>query len=62
MPKLEGNRIRDQKVKADLEALGWTVFDVWECQTTDEDLRQLADQLSALPPGGSSGNRKRQRK
>ncbi len=35
LPKLEGNRARDIATIARLEALGWTVVVVWECQTSD---------------------------
>lgn len=34
-PKLEGNRTRDEQVQHKLEALGWRVLVVWECETTD---------------------------
>ena len=35
-PKLERNQARDAKNKADLEAEGWRVLVLWECQTKDE--------------------------
>jgi DNA mismatch endonuclease (patch repair protein) len=44
-PKLEGNRARDEKVRAELEELGWTVIEVWECQTKPSQLEQLADKV-----------------
>src|SRR6185437_5163612 len=31
-PKLEGNRLRDEKVKRALAREGWSVLTVWECQ------------------------------
>ncbi|MDP2792576.1 MAG: very short patch repair endonuclease [Sulfurisoma sp.] len=31
-PKLEGNRLRDGRVKAALRRMGWSVTTVWECQ------------------------------
>lgn len=34
LPKLEGNRRRDLEKQACLEALGWTVCVIWECQAT----------------------------
>ncbi len=34
-PKLEGNRIRDRAVQDRLEAMGWKVVVLWECQTSD---------------------------
>lgn len=30
--KLEGNRRRDRRKKADLAALGWKTLTIWECQ------------------------------
>lgn len=30
--KLEGNRLRDQKIKRKLRADGWRVLEVWECE------------------------------
>lgn len=44
-PKLEGNRARDGKVRAKLEELGWMVIEVWECQTKQSQLEQLADKV-----------------
>ena len=32
--KLEGNVIRDEKVRHTLRELGWKVFIVWECEVT----------------------------
>lgn len=34
-PKLEGNRARDLRQIADLEAAGWSVLELWECQLRD---------------------------
>jgi DNA mismatch endonuclease, patch repair protein len=42
IPKLEGNRRRDERKKAELEGLGWKVIEVWECQSKPEDLRKVA--------------------
>jgi len=39
-PKLERNRARDNRNRADLRAMGWTVLTVWQCQA------RKADQLS----------------
>ncbi len=44
-PKLEGNRVRDEKVRAELEDRGWTVIEVWECQTKPSQLEQLAEMV-----------------
>lgn len=35
-PKLERNKARDARNKDDLEAKGWRVLVLWECQTKDE--------------------------
>ncbi|MBR0822420.1 hypothetical protein [Bradyrhizobium liaoningense] len=37
-----GNRARDERVRAQLEAAGWTVFEVWECDVKPETLQELA--------------------
>lgn len=34
-PKLDRNTVRDAANKRDLEALGWRVVLVWECETKD---------------------------
>ena len=35
VPKLEGNRLRDQRVETELNALGWRALAIWECQVHD---------------------------
>jgi DNA mismatch endonuclease (patch repair protein) len=42
-PKLEANRLRDERQRHQLEELGWSVLTVWQCETKDEDalLRRL---------------------
>lgn len=35
VPKLEGNRARDLRQITDLEAAGWSVLEIWECQLRD---------------------------
>jgi DNA mismatch endonuclease, patch repair protein len=50
LPKLEGNRARDERVKAELEGLGWRVFEVWECQLNSEDLKSLATSIKNIRP------------
>jgi len=47
-PKLEGNRLRDQKVRIILESQGWTVIEVWECESKPRDLERLVVQLQRL--------------
>ncbi|MBC9209824.1 very short patch repair endonuclease [Roseomonas aerophila] len=44
-PKLEANRRRDALKRAELEALGWTVLTVWQCETTDPTM--LAAKLTS---------------
>lgn len=36
-PKLEGNRERDKRNQMELNALGWEVLVIWECQLSDVD-------------------------
>ena len=35
IPKLEGNRLRDERTQQALEALGWKSLVIWECQLGD---------------------------
>lgn len=61
-PKLEGNRLRDVKVRGELEAQGWSVVEVWECQTGAQDLKTLAARLRQMllvsaPPKSVGGPR-----
>ena len=53
VPKLEGNRQRDERNVAALEAAGWRVLTVWECQLRDVDAlgERMRDFLG--PPGRS---------
>lgn len=44
--KIERNRVRDAKVIRDLEAAGWSVATVWECET--RDLEKLRARLSCF--------------
>ncbi|MFG1419994.1 very short patch repair endonuclease [Xanthobacter sp. V0B-10] len=37
IPKLEGNAARDLDKRVQLEALGWKVLVIWECQTGKMD-------------------------
>jgi len=49
-PKLEGNRLRDVKTRSALEARGWTVVEVWECETKPDHLRRLVVRLQTINP------------
>lgn len=50
IPKLEGNRARDERNKAALEGLGWTVIEVWECGVKPDALRDLARRIRKIRP------------
>lgn len=43
--KLEGNRVRDERVVAALHAAGWQVLIIWECEL--KDLNALAQRIQA---------------
>jgi DNA mismatch endonuclease (patch repair protein) len=46
--KFAGNVARDARQQAALEANGWRVFVIWECQTTDRGrLESLAREIKA---------------
>lgn len=48
-PKLTGNRERDVKNRGLLEAAGWTVLEIWECETAkSESLVELVGTLRSL--------------
>lgn len=32
-PKIQGNKARDQRNRLSLEQLGWSVLEIWECDT-----------------------------
>ena len=49
LPKLEGNRARDERKKAEIEALGWTVIEVWECGIGAAALDRIAKEIKAMP-------------
>ncbi|KAA3442009.1 very short patch repair endonuclease [Mesorhizobium sp. SARCC-RB16n] len=54
-PKLERNKARDTRVRAELKGLGWRVFVIWECQTKDQAaLGRLVPELRDQPSSGSS--------
>ncbi len=38
LPKLEGNKARDERTAIELRKLGWDALVIWECQTTNEDV------------------------
>lgn len=45
--KFERNIERDRRVETELEALGWRVFVIWECETkSDERIRDLLTRIA----------------
>ena len=52
MKKLDRNRMRDQQNYARLQALGWSILVIWECETKDEAL--LAERISLFLEDGRS--------
>lgn len=52
-PKLQGNRERDVRHHAELKALGWRIFVVWECRMRDKE--QLENDLRAFLTEGTEG-------
>lgn len=49
--KFERNVERDAEVTRALNALGWSVLAIWECETSDRDrlIQSLSDTLTHLP-------------
>lgn len=48
--KLEGNRLRDQRNVAQLEAAGWKVIVTWECELkSGQRLLALVDEVRSSP-------------
>lgn len=51
--KLSANAERDIKEKNELEAIGWRVLVVWECQLKkairEQTLRKLCEQITGMP-------------
>lgn len=45
LPKLQKNTIRDEAAIAALQAGGWRVLTIWECETKNDD---LADKVTAF--------------
>ena len=49
--KLDGNVTRDQRHRAELEAAGWEVLVIWECETRDRAaLARLVESIRSRPP------------
>lgn len=46
-PKLIGNRSRDQIARGELEAAGWRVIEIWECQLDHSHMMELVSVVRA---------------
>jgi DNA mismatch endonuclease (patch repair protein) len=56
-PKLQGNRDRDERQRIALEAAGWQVATVWECQVGDKArLADLAEGIRAAEHNPASSS------
>ena len=54
--KLEGNRLRDERHIAELEAAGWKVLVTWECELKSEQrLLALVDEVRSSPVVARTG-------
>ncbi len=51
LPKLRRNKERDAEKLAELEALGWEVLTIWECQIKAKDQSGLVDTVTAFLDG-----------
>ena len=54
-PKLEGNRQRDLRTRGEFESRGWSVSEVWECQTSASELEALAKKIKSAPSASRLG-------
>ena len=54
-PKLEGNLQRDLRTRGELEVRGWSVLEVWECQTGSDELDALARKIRSAPSASPIG-------
>lgn len=45
-PKIERNRIRDREKRSELEAVGWTVEEIWQCEI--KDIQSLEDRFRSF--------------
>lgn len=48
--KLEGNRIRDAKIRSELKKRGWSVLTLWECETQPSKTLLLLSRVKAFLP------------
>jgi DNA mismatch endonuclease (patch repair protein) len=45
VPKIQANRVRDQRTSRKLRSLGWRVYVIWQCQINEKRLRWLYAQI-----------------
>ena len=59
--KFDRNVLRDRQESARLQALGWTVHVIWECETKDRAIlsRRLAEIFATIIPSSPSDQPKR---
>ena len=56
--KFTRNVARDAQAAAALEAAGWTVVVIWECQARQpEALARIIGEIAAVPPRRRSGTK-----
>jgi DNA mismatch endonuclease (patch repair protein) len=51
LPKIAGNRTRDERHVAALAALGWDVLVLWDCEINDGQLSQRLRSFMRAEPG-----------
>ncbi len=49
LPKLESNKRRDARVREELDALGWNILILWECEL--KNMEELATRISHFMEG-----------
>lgn len=48
--KLTRNKVRDAEARAELEAAGWCVVVIWECEVADQELlNKFVSRLKSMP-------------
>lgn len=53
-PKLESNRLRDQRNMRALRAAGWKILVVWECQLRDKE--RIKNKIERFLEGADAGS------
>ena len=50
LPKIAGNQLRDERHRSALNALGWDVLTIWDCETSDDSLMERLVAFVMPPP------------